>query len=113
MPDIDAALVARARDLLRRHPLIDGHNDLPWTIRQDPEAAGDVDAYDLRRRTPGDTDLERLRAGGIGGQFWSVYVPGELAGGYARTQLEQLELARRMIRRYPDDLALCTTADEV
>lgn len=110
---VDLSLVARARDLLRRHPLIDGHNDLPWRIRQDPEAAGDVDAYDLRRRTPGDTDLERLRAGGIGGQFWSVYVPGEIGSGYARTQLEQLDLARRMIRRYPDDLALCTTADEV
>ncbi len=113
MPDVDPTLVARARDLLRRHPLIDGHNDLPWTIRQDPEAAGNVDAYDLRRRTPGDTDLERLRAGGIGGQFWSVYVPGEIGGGYARMQLEQLDLARRMIRRYPDDLVLCTTADEV
>lgn len=110
---VDLSLVARARDLLRRHPLIDGHNDLPWRIRQDPEAAGDVDAYDLRRRTPGDTDLERLRAGGIGGQFWSVYVPGEIGSGYARIQLEQLDLARRMIRRYPDDLALCTTADEV
>lgn len=110
---VDLSLVARARDLLRRHPLIDGHNDLPWRIRQDREAAGDVDAYDLRRRTPGDTDLERLRAGGIGGQFWSVYVPGEIGSGYARIQLEQLDLARRMIRRYPDDLALCTTADEV
>ena len=113
MPDVDATLVARARDLLRRHPLIDGHNDLPWTIRQDPEAAGNLDAYDLRRQTPGDTDLERLRAGGIGGQFWSVYVPGEIGSGYSRTQLEQLDLARRMIRRYPHDLALCTTADEV
>ena len=113
MPPVDATLVARARDLLRRHPLIDGHNDLPWTIRQDPEAAGDVHAYDLRQRTPGDTDLERLRAGGIGGQFWSVYVPGEIGGGYARMQLEQLDLARRMIRHYPDDFVLCTTADEV
>lgn len=112
MPPVDATLVARARDLLRRHPLIDGHNDLPWTIRQDPKAAGDVDAYDLRRPTPGDTDLERLRAGGIGGQFWSVYVPGEISGGYARMQLEQLDLARRMIRHY-DDFVLCTTADEV
>ena len=111
MPDVDSTLAARARDLLRRHPLIDGHNDLPWTIRQD--AASDLTAYDLRRRTPGDTDLERLRAGGIGGQFWSVFVPAEIGGGYARTQLEQLDLARRMIRRYPDDLALCTTADEV
>lgn len=112
MPPVDATLVARARDLLRRHPLIDGHNDLPWTIRQDPEAAGDVHVYDLRQRTPGDTDLQRLRAGGIGGQFWSVFVPGEIGGGYARMQLEQLDLARRMIRHY-DDFVLCTTADQV
>ncbi len=113
MPDADPTLLAHARDLLRRHPLIDGHNDLPWAIRQDPDAAGDVAAYDLRQRTPGHTDLQRLRAGGIGGQFWSVYVPAEIGSGYARTQLEQLDLARRMIRRYPDDLALCRTADEV
>ena len=111
--DVDPTLVASARELLRRHPLIDGHNDLPWAIRQHPDAPGDLGAYDLRRRTPGHTDLERLRAGGIGGQFWSVYVPAEIGSGHARMQLEQLDLARRMIRRYPDDLVLCTTADEV
>ena len=113
MPDADPALLERARALLREHPLIDGHNDLPWTIRQDDRAAGDPDRYDLARPTPGHTDLARLRAGGVGGQFWSVYVPAEIGGGYARMQLEQLDLARRMIARYPDDLALCRTADEV
>ena len=74
---------------------------------------GDVAAYDLRARTKGATDLERLREGGVGGQFWSVYVPAELPGGFARTQLEQIDIARRMIARYPDRLALATTADEV
>jgi membrane dipeptidase len=113
MPDLDPALLDRARSLLREHPLIDGHNDLPWQIRQDPDARGDVDAYDLSRPTPGDTDLARLRAGGVGGQFWSVYVPAEIGDGHARMQFEQLELARRMIARYPDDLVLCRTADEV
>ena len=106
-------LVERARTLLSRHPLIDGHNDLPWAIRQDSEAAGDPERYDLTRPTRGHTDLPRLRAGGVGAQFWSVYVPAEIGGGYARMQLEQLDLARRMIARYPEDLTFCRTADEV
>jgi len=113
MPDPDPTLVERARSLLDEHPLIDGHNDLPWAIRQDGDADGDPDRYDLAAATPGHTDLARLRAGGVGAQFWSVYVPAETGGGYARMQLEQLDLARRMIARYPDDLALCRTADEV
>jgi membrane dipeptidase len=108
----DAAL-EHARRVLAAHPVIDGHNDLPWTIREYAKAPRDVVAYDLRSRTPGDTDLERLREGGVGGQFWSVYVPGDLPGGFARTQLEQIDIARRMIARYPDRLAFATTADEV
>ena len=113
LPEIDPALLERARALLRDHPLIDGHNDLPWRIRQDTDAAGDVAAYDLTRPTAGHTDLARLREGGVGGQFWSVYVPAEIGSGFARLQLEQLDLVRRMIARYPDDLELCRTADEV
>jgi membrane dipeptidase len=112
MPTDDPAL-AQARRFLHDHPLVDGHNDLPWAIREFVDAPGDLDAYDLRAPTRGHTDLPRLRAGGIGGQIWSVYVPAELGGGYARVQLEQLDLARRMIARYPDDLVLCRTADEV
>jgi membrane dipeptidase len=108
----DAAL-ARARRVLAAHPVIDGHNDLPWAIRENPAAPLDVEAYDLRKRTPGNTDLERLREGGVGGQFWSVYVPAELPDGFARVQLEQIDIARRVIARYPDRLALATTADEV
>jgi membrane dipeptidase len=102
-----------ARRVLARHPVIDGHNDLPWTIREKTGAPGDVEAYDLRHRTEGDTDLERLRAGGVGGQYWSVYVPASLKTGAARYQLEQIDLARRMIARYPERLALATTATEV
>ncbi|MFI5328899.1 MAG: dipeptidase, partial [Candidatus Rokuibacteriota bacterium] len=70
----------------------------------------DVVAYDLRSRTAGNTDLARLRAGGVGGQFWSVYVPGEVPSGHARTQLEQIDIARRVIERYPDALAFAGTA---
>ena len=114
MPDAshDPAL-DHARALLSEQPLVDGHNDLPWAIREYADAPGDLDAYDLRRRTAGHTDLPRLREGGVGGQFWSVFVPAELPGSHARVQLEQLDLARRMIARYPDDLALCRTADDV
>jgi membrane dipeptidase len=112
-PPEDAA-VARARRLLRETILIDGHNDLPWEIRTSRTAPRDVAAYDLRRPTPGHTDLARLRAGGVGGQFWSVYIPGEdEAEGYARVQLEQIDIARRIVARYPDALSLALTADEV
>jgi membrane dipeptidase len=115
MPTADADDLRQARALLARHPLVDGHNDLPWTIRKYRAAPGDLDAYDLRQTapSPGQTDLPRLRAGGVGGQFWSVYVPGEGPGSRALLQLEQIDLARRLIRQYPDDLALCRTADEV
>ncbi len=106
--------LARARRILRESPLIDGHNDLPWRIREDSIARGNVAAYDLRQRTPGHTDLERLRAGLIGAQFWSVYIPGEYRdSGYARVQLEQIDIARRVIERYPDRLALALTADDI
>ena len=101
----------RARAVLARHPVIDGHNDLPWAIRENPKAPGDVVAYDLRQRTPGNTDFERLRQGGVGGQFWSVYVPAETVA--AKTQLEQIDIARRVIERYPDRLALATSAADV
>jgi membrane dipeptidase len=109
----DDAALRRARRLLDRHPVIDGHNDLAWVIRNDPAAPGNVEAYDLRKRTRGDTDLARLREGRVGGQFWSVYVPGDAkADGFARLQLEQIDIAHRVIARYPERLQLCLgTAD--
>jgi membrane dipeptidase len=113
LPAEDAA-AARARRVLETTPLIDGHNDLPWEIRDYEKAPMDVAAYDLRAKTPGQTDLARLRAGHVGGQFWSVYVPGEpRKEGYARLQLEQLDIARRMIERYPDRFALALSAEDV
>ena len=104
----------RARKVLRSVPLIDGHNDLPWAIRESKTAPRDVAAYDLRRRTPKHTDLERLKAGQVGAQFWSIYVPGEVKdSGYARIQLEQFDIARRMIARYPDRLTPAFTAADI
>jgi membrane dipeptidase len=109
----DDPALAHARELLSRVILVDGHNDLPWAIRSDKEHPNDLDAWDLRQPTRGDTDLARLRAGGVGAQFWSVYIPGEAAGNFARTQLEQIELARRIIDRYPEALGFATRSDEV
>ena len=108
------AALARAKRLLRAAPLVDGHNDLPWEIRNSRAAPKDVAAYDLRTKTPGHTDLERLTAGHVGAQFWSIYLPGEIRdSGYARVQLEQFDIARRLIRRYPEKLAFAWTAGDV
>jgi len=105
----------RARRVLRSVPLVDGHNDLPWYIRTEFTAAPrDVDAYDLRGRTPGNTDIPRLREGMVGAQFWSVYIPGNVRdSGFARMQLEQIDIARRVIAKYPDVFQLAHTVNDV
>jgi membrane dipeptidase len=100
----------RARELLSRVPLIDGHNDLPYALR---EAGGmDLASVDLTEPVSlTQTDLPRIATGGLGGQFWSVYVPATLAGEAAVvTTLEQIDLVHRMARRYPDRLELAVTA---
>ncbi len=103
-----------ARKLLRSTPLIDGHNDLPWEIRESKTAPRDVAAYDLSVPSPKHTDLARMAEGLIGAQFWSIYIPGEIKdSGYARVQLEQFDIARRMIAMYPDRLALALTPDDI
>jgi membrane dipeptidase len=113
-PPKDEVALQHARQILKSTPLIDGHNDLPWTIRTNPQTPLDVDAYDLRKRTSCDTDLGRLKEGQVGAQFWSVWVPGELKEqGYAKLQLEQIDIARRMIARYPESLALALTASDI
>src|SRR5690349_25013013 len=104
--------------MLRRFPLIDGHNDLPWALRararQHGHNASQV-VCDLEAPAGGlHTDLARLAAGGIGAQFWSVYVPASLAGdGAVTAALEQIDLARRMIVRYPEVFGIALTADDV
>jgi membrane dipeptidase len=105
--------VDRARSILRDSPLIDGHNDMAFALR---ELVGlRTSTVDLRGRVDGlDTDIPRLRAGGVGGQFWSVWVPADLPELEAlRMALEQLDIVHRFVDRYPDAFALATTADEV
>ncbi|MBV6520072.1 MAG: hypothetical protein MNPFHGCM_00177 [Gemmatimonadaceae bacterium] len=114
LPAQDADM-ARVLRILRTTPLIDGHNDLPWYIRNDFKAAPrDVDAYDLRKHAEGNTDVARLRKGMVGGQFWSVYVPGEVRdSGFARLQLEQIDIAKRIFAKYPDVFQPALTAADV
>ncbi|MGR4883457.1 dipeptidase [Streptomyces sp. LARHCF249] len=103
-----------ARELLAGHPVVDGHNDLPWALRKQVrydldqrDIAGDQSAY-LH------TDIPRLRAGGVGAQFWSVYVSTELTGDEAvSATLEQVDAVGQLIRRYPADLARALTADDM
>jgi len=115
--------MARALKVLSASPVMDGHNELPWRIREDSVHPHDVEAYDLRKKTPGMTDLARLKEGHVGAQFWSIYIPGEKddeaykpnglvssTPGYARVQLEQIDIARRVIAKYPE-LAWTPTAD--
>ncbi|MGE5827655.1 MAG: dipeptidase [Micromonosporaceae bacterium] len=105
----------RIRALLRQAPVIDGHNDLPWALRE--LVGGDLDRIDLTADTSGaglHTDLPRLRAGGVGAQFWSVYVSQHNAGETAvTTTLQQVDAVHRLVARFPDHLALATTADDV
>ena len=106
--------LARARRILASTPLIDGHNDLAWEIRTDSTAPMDVGAYDLRKRTRGHTDLERLKKGMVGAQFWSIYIPGEVRdSGYAKVQLEQFDIARRFIAMYPERLQLALSVQDI
>jgi membrane dipeptidase len=106
----------RMRDLLRAAPLIDGHNDLVWALREARLAAGTGWSLpDIAEPVPGVmTDLPRLDAGGIGGQFWSVYVPSSLPGHEAVTAtLEQIDTLFELLRRHPDRLERARTADDV
>ncbi len=105
--------VDRARDLLSRHPVIDGHNDLPWALRI--AVSYDLDALDVGQSQPTlHTDLPRLRAGGVGAQFWSVYVPSSPGNGHAVSEtLEQIDCVYALCGRYPETLELARTADDV
>ena len=112
----DSSRIAEVKKLLHESPLIDGHNDVPWQYRK--FKAG-FDAIDLSRDT-GQlkaamvTDIPRLRAGAVGGQFWSVYVPPDLPGPEAvQAVVEQIDVVHRMCARYPDAFELALTADDI
>ena len=102
----------RARSVLENAPVVDGHNDLPWVIRE--KFGGDVENYDISAYAQFDTDIPRMREGRVGTQFWSVYVPSSMSSLDAmRVQLEQINIAHRIIERYPDDLMLALTVDDI
>ncbi|MFC0545475.1 dipeptidase [Kutzneria chonburiensis] len=113
----DGRASARANALLRRVQLADGHNDLPWVLRELAGGAGwpaEWAAADLtKERTDLQTDLVRLRKGALTMQFWSVYVPCRLQGHSAVTAtLEQIEVVYELVNRYPDHLQLALTVDD-
>jgi membrane dipeptidase len=113
MHTIEDDTLVELRELLRTAPLVDGHNDLLWELRE--RAGHDLTVMDVSGPVPQlHTDLPRLRAGGVGAQFWSVYVPSTLAPGAAVTAvLEQLDAWRRLVAHYPDALAPALTAGDV
>ncbi len=118
----DAALRARVDRVLIKTPLIDGHNDLPWEIR---ERFGSVDGVDLAVDTsklplkkeddaPLMTDIPRLRAGHVGGQFWSVWISPSVTGPAAiKMTLEQIDIVKSMAARWPNDFEMAYTADDI
>jgi membrane dipeptidase len=109
----DAALMDRARALHKQVPLIDGHNDYPWALRENVQR--DIEKLDIAKPQPTiHTDIARLKTGGVGGQFWSVYTPSDYAGQTAVTAtLEQIDIVHQMLRKYPETFELALTAADV
>ncbi|WP_171108425.1 MULTISPECIES: dipeptidase [Streptomyces] len=101
-----------ARELLREFPVADGHNDLPWALRE--QVRYDLDARDIAAPQGAHlhTDLPRLREGGVGAQYWSVYVRSDLPDAVPAT-LEQIDCVRQLLARYPGDLAPALTAADM
>ena len=121
-PKSDANLAARVHRVLAKTPLIDGHNDLPWEIRERFNSKlGRIDLKSDTSKLPltGDqiplmTDIPRLRAGQVGGQFWSVWIPTSVTGPAAvQMTVEQIDLVKAMAQRYPADLEMANTADDI
>ncbi|MDZ4369975.1 MAG: dipeptidase [Phenylobacterium sp.] len=120
-PAVDPKIAARVDRVLARTPLIDGHNDVPWTLRArvgiHPEKL-DFASDTSHIRAPGGpgmmTDIPRLRAGKVGGQFWSVYIPSSIDGPPAvQTTLEQIDIVKGLSARYPDVFEMAYTADDI
>ncbi len=117
VPGLDAKFVHHARQLLDQVPLIDGHNDLPWAIRE--QVGNRLRKIDLSAdlslaEEPTHTDLGRLERGGMGAQFWSVYVPVDLAGADAvQAVIEQIDVVHRLAEHYPEAFELALSAADV
>jgi membrane dipeptidase len=108
-----AATLARAREFLARTPLIDGHNDLPYVIRKDLRAQGDVTAYELAKiHQEGDTDIPRLREGGLRAQFWAAFCPSDHTDP-TRFTLELIALIRDMTARHAEVFLPALKASDV
>ena len=109
----EPSLMDRAKALHKQSPLIDGHNDYPWEVRE--RTHGDLDKLDISHPIPTlMTDIPRLREGGVGAQFWSVYTPADFAGQKAVTAtLEQIDVVHRMTRKWPDTFELALTPGDV
>ena len=112
---LDPATKARIDRILKATPLIDGHNDVPWELREKHKSSVDGLAADSdKRSSPMMTDMARLRQGRVGGQFWSVYLSSGFTGERAiQATLEQIDLVNRLVRAYPKDLEHAFTADDV
>jgi membrane dipeptidase len=112
---IDFKVQARIDGILKGTPLIDGHNDLPEQLRENYKMSVEgLASGGAERNPPLMTDMARLHQGRLGGQFWSVYIPSEVTGDAAiRATLEQIDIVKRLVQAYPDDLALALTADDV
>ena len=112
---IDPSVQKRIDRILKRTPLIDGHNDLPWALREDFRSRTEgLERGTAARTPPLMTDMERLRAGRVGGQFWSVYIQGTTVGDEAiRHTIEQIDTAHRLIAAYPEHLRFARSADEM
>jgi membrane dipeptidase len=112
---IDPATQVRIDRILKSTPLIDGHNDVPWELRENHKSSVEgLAANSDKRPSPMMTDMARLRKGRVGGQFWSVYLPSGFTGERAiQATLEQVDIVKRMVRAYPQDLELAETANDV
>src|SRR5918993_1308647 len=114
MVEGQADFLTRARAIHKQAPVIDGHNDYPWALRGlDP--GRDFGKAEISKPVPNlHTDIPRLRQGGVGGQFWSVYVPSTMLGKEAvRATLEQIDIVHRMTRRWPETFEMAHTAGDI
>ena len=112
---VDVTTQARIDRILRTTPLIDGHNDLPWEVRENHKSSVEGLASGTDKRTPPMmTDIARMRQGRVGAQFWSVYLPSSFTGERAiAATFEQIDVVRRLVAAYPRDLELATTAADI